>query len=136
MDPNADPPVLAIELPAVPESLALVRHALAGVAEAVEVPDRALDDLKVAVTEACTNVVLHAYEGAAERGTILVDVWHPAPRLVVQVSDGGTGIAPRIDRPPPGLGLGLRLIAMLTAEVRITTDRANGTAVWMAFDLR
>jgi anti-sigma regulatory factor (Ser/Thr protein kinase) len=128
-------PVLAVELPAVPESLALVRHVLAGVAEAVHVPERALDDLKVAVTEACTNVVLHAYEGVAERGPILVDIWHRASRLVVRVSDAGTGMAPRLERRSAGLGLGLRLMAMLTAEVRIVTRPEEGTAVWMTFDL-
>jgi serine/threonine-protein kinase RsbW len=108
---------------------------LAGVAEAVHVPDRALDDLKVAVSEACTNVVLHAYEGVAERGPILVDIWHRASRLVVRVSDAGTGMVPRLDRRASGLGLGLRLMAMLTAEVRIVTTPGEGTSVWMTFDL-
>jgi serine/threonine-protein kinase RsbW len=133
--PWREPPALAMELPAVPGSLALVRHALTGVAEAMHVPDRALDDLKVAVTEACTNVVLHAYEGAAARGPLLVDVWHRASRLVVRVSDAGTGMVPRLERRPPGLGLGLRLIPMLAAEVRIITNPGGGTAVWMTFDL-
>jgi serine/threonine-protein kinase RsbW len=132
---SREEPVLAIELPAVPGSLALVRDVLAGVAEAVRVPDRALDDLKVAVSEACTNVVLHAYEGVAERGPLLVDVWHRASRLVVRVSDAGTGMVPRLDRRASGLGLGLRLMAMLTAEVRIVTTPGEGTAVWMTFDL-
>ena len=134
-EPLREEPVLAVELPAVPGSLALVRHVLAGVAEAVHVPDPALEDLKVAVTEACTNVVLHAYEGVAERGPLLVNVWHRASRLVVRVSDAGTGMVPRRDRSSAGLGLGLRLMAMLTAEVRIVTNPGRGTAVWMTFDL-
>jgi serine/threonine-protein kinase RsbW len=129
-------PVLAVELPAVPGSLAPVRHVLAGVAAAVDLRDRVLDDLKVAVTEACTNVVLHAYEGAAERGPMLVELWHRAPRLAVRVSDAGAGMLPRLERRSPGLGLGLRLIAALAAEMRITTNRDEGTAVWMSFDLR
>jgi anti-sigma regulatory factor (Ser/Thr protein kinase) len=134
-EPLREEPVLAVQLPAVPGSLALVRQLLGGVAEVVQVPDGALDDLKVAVTEACTNVVLHAYEGVAERGPILVDIWHRASRLVVRVSDAGTGMVPRLDRRSAGLGLGLRLMTMLTAEVRIVTNPGKGTAVWMTFDL-
>ena len=128
-------PLLAVELPAEPGSLALVRHVLAGVAAAVGVWDRVLDDLKVAVTEACTNVVLHAYEDEEERGPMLVEFWHRASRLVVRVSDEGAGMAPRLERRAPGLGLGLKLIAALAVEMRITTNREEGTAVWMIFDL-
>lgn len=133
--PRREEPVLAVELPAAPASLAVVRHVLAGVAAAVDLRDRVLDDLKVAVTEACTNVVLHAYEGAAERGPMMIELWHQASRLVVQVSDAGTGVAPRMERRAEGLGLGLRLIATLATEVRITTSRDEGTAVAMTFDL-
>ena len=88
------------------------------------------------MTEACTNVVLHAYEGAADRGPMLVELWHRASRLVVRVSDAGAGMMPRMDRSAPGLGLGLKLIAVLAAEMRVTTNREEGTAVWMSFDLR
>ena len=130
-----EPPALAIELPAVPVSLAAVRHALSEVAEAARVPDRVLDDLKVAVTEACTNVVIHAYDGMAAGGPLLVDVWHRASRLVVRVSDAGTGMVPRLGRRATGLGLGLRLIAALAAEVRISTKPGEGTTVLMTFDL-
>lgn len=133
--PSVGSPVLAVEFPAVAGSLALVRQTLAGLAEAVDVPERALDDLKLAVTEACTNVVLHAYAGMEEPGQILVDVWHAESRLVVRVRDEGTGMKPRVDRGTPGLGLGLRLIAMLTAGVTITTEPDVGTAVWMTFNL-
>ncbi len=44
-------------------------------------------------------------------------------------------MVPRLDRRTSGLGLGLRLMAMLTAEVRIVTNPGRGTAVWMTFDL-
>lgn len=134
--PGREGPALAVELPAVPASLALVRHLLADVAAAMDLGDRVLDDLKLAMTEACTNVVLHAYEGAAERGPMLIELWHPTSRIVVRVSDAGTGMAPRLGRRAQGLGLGLGLIATLAAEVSITTSPDEGTAVAMTFDLR
>jgi anti-sigma regulatory factor (Ser/Thr protein kinase) len=127
-------PALEIELPAVAGSLAVVREALAGVGQAVGMDPRPLDDLKVAVSEACTNVVLHAYEGAAGPGTVAVGVWHREPRLLVRVRDTGAGMVPRLDRRGSGLGLGLRLMATLTAELTIVTEAGEGTAVWMTFD--
>ena len=49
-------------LPAQAENVPLVRHALAGLAEALEMEPAEVADLKTVVTEACMNVVVHAYE--------------------------------------------------------------------------
>lgn len=127
-------PVLSLEMPATPESLPLVRQALTGMAAAVGMGEQILDDVKVAVTEAATNVVLHAYD--VHRGPLFVDVWHPGPEVVVRVADEGEGMRPRLERRRPGLGLGLRMIALLAEEMSIATDGERGTRVWMAFPLR
>jgi serine/threonine-protein kinase RsbW len=127
---------LALHLPAEPDQVPVARRAVAEFCERVGMPAPLIDDVKLVVTEACTNVVLHAYEGAADRGPMLVELWHRASRLVVRVSDAGAGMMPRMDRGAPGLGLGLRLIAVLAAEMRVTTNREEGTAVWMRFDLK
>lgn len=124
--------VLSLELPAAPESLAVVRQALTGVASALGMADPVLEDVKVAVTEAATNAVLHAYPDAA--GPVLVEVWHAGSELVVRVGDEGEGMRPRLSRVSPGLGLGLRMIATLSTQMSIATD-GRGTRVWMSFSL-
>jgi serine/threonine-protein kinase RsbW len=57
-------PDLELTLPARPENVAVARHAIGGFADVVEMPDQTLADVKLAVTEACTNVVVHAYPNA------------------------------------------------------------------------
>jgi serine/threonine-protein kinase RsbW len=53
-------PDLELTLPARPENVAVARHAIGGFADVVDMPDQTLADVKLAVTEACTNVVVHA----------------------------------------------------------------------------
>src|SRR6476469_5669296 len=52
-----------LSLPARPENVAVVRHVLGAFAEALHLPVGVVDDMRLAVTEACTNVVRHAYDG-------------------------------------------------------------------------
>ena len=54
-------PDLQLLVPARAENVAVVRHAFGGLADALDLPDQVAADIKLAVTEACTNVVLHAY---------------------------------------------------------------------------
>lgn len=126
------PPDVRLRLPATPESLTMVRQALTGMAEVVGIGDEVIEDLKVAVTEACTNVVVHAYSG--QPGTMEVDSWGEPARLVVLVRDYGTGFIPRVPSIRRGLGLGLQLIASLATEVRISAGAESGTEVLMAFE--
>ena len=60
---SENPPGLQITLPAEAENVAVVRHALAGLAEEIGMDEAAIADLKTVVTEACMNVVVHAYDG-------------------------------------------------------------------------
>jgi anti-sigma regulatory factor (Ser/Thr protein kinase) len=125
------PAPVRLRLPARPESLTVVRQALSGVAAVVGLDGEDLDDLKVAVTEACTNVVLHAYPGS--EGPLEVEAWGEPKRMTVLVRDEGAGISPRAHADGPGLGLGLQLIAALAADVRISADPGRGTEVVMTF---
>jgi len=120
-----------ITLPARAENVAVVRHALGGLGEALELDPQILSDVKLAVTEACTNVVVHAYperEGPMEIGATV-----DGPKLVVTVRDEGRGILPRADS--PGLGLGLPLIATLTESLELGRSGDDRTEVSMVFRL-
>jgi anti-sigma regulatory factor (Ser/Thr protein kinase) len=96
-------------LPARAENVAVVRHALAGLATAMQMDAEAVADLKTVVTEACMNVVVHAYEDGV--GPLEIHAWRDGDWLVIAVRDYGTGIRPRADPERESLRLGLPLIA-------------------------
>jgi anti-sigma regulatory factor (Ser/Thr protein kinase) len=84
------------------------------------------------VTEACTNVVVHAYPGRVD-GPLGVRATVDEATLTVVVSDQGRGILPRPDS--PGLGLGLPLIATLAESLELGTGPDHETEVRMTFEL-
>jgi anti-sigma regulatory factor (Ser/Thr protein kinase) len=119
-------------MPARPEGVAVVRQALAGMADALDFDAAVLADMKMAVSEACTNVVVHAYEG--EPGTLEVEMHAGEVGLTIVVRDHGAGIQPRPARSePPALGLGLPLIAALSDAFELRGSTGMGTEVRMTF---
>ena len=94
--------------------------------------DQALDHdgVALAVTEAVTNAVMHAYRDR-EPGTVRIFASVGDGALVVVVSDDGPGMTPRTDS--PGIGLGLSLIAQLSTTVEIDGN-GDGTRVMMSFE--
>ncbi len=94
--------------------------------------DRATQaDIALAVTEASSNVVRHAYVDAVEPGPLTVEAFYEDGRLIVIVTDEGRGMVPRADS--PGLGLGLPLIAKLTQQVAVSDHAPTGTTLRMSF---
>jgi serine/threonine-protein kinase RsbW len=141
-----EPPNVRLQLRNRPENVSLVRAVLVGVAEAIDLDGERLDDVRTAVTEACNNVVLHAYEGA--EGPVEVDVRIVADLLEVVVRDAGVGIRGREDAsdgasdgaaPSPveldeeSLKLGLPMIEALAARVEFHQRAGGGTEVRMEF---
>jgi anti-sigma regulatory factor (Ser/Thr protein kinase) len=126
---NAD---IQIALPARAENIALVRHALGAIGDVWETDAQILSDIRLAVTEACTNVVVHAYpEGGEGPMEVLASVTED--ELLVTVRDEGRGLGPRPES--PGLGLGLPLIASLTESLELGHDAQGRTEVRMRFRL-
>lgn len=123
-----------LALPARAENVAVIRHLLGGVADAVDIPPDVLHDIRLAVSEACANVVVHAYADAPHDGTLEIAVRLGEPRkLEVVVRDHGRGMKPRPDS--PGLGVGLPLIAALSTALELGTGDDGSTEVHMTFDL-
>src|SRR4051794_38458182 len=126
------PPEVRLTMPARPEGVAVVRQALAGLADALDFDAAVLADMKMAVSEACTNVVVHAYEGGP--GTLEVELHAGERGLTIVVRDHGAGIQPRPARAePPALGLGLPLIAALSDAFELRGATGSGTEVRMTF---
>jgi serine/threonine-protein kinase RsbW len=126
-------PDIRLKLPARAENIAIVRHALGALGEAYPTMDeQVLSDIRLAVTEACTNVVVHAYPDGQE-GPLEVLAGLSEQDITIVVLDEGRGILPRPDS--PGLGLGLPLIASLAESVQLGRDEQERTEVQMTFSL-
>lgn len=124
---------LEMSLPAKAENVMVVRHALAGLAEEIGMDEAGIADLKTVVTEACMNVVVHAYEG--EPGPLEVEAEPQPDGLTVTVRDSGVGIRPRPEAEPSSLRLGLSLIAALSSRFSFSGGLDRGTEVVMHIPL-
>jgi serine/threonine-protein kinase RsbW len=126
---------LQMSLPARAENVAVVRHALAGLAERLGMDEASLADLKTVVTEACMNVVVHAYAGD-EPGPLEVEAESELNGLAVVIRDHGGGIRPRPDVERPSLRIGLTLIAALSSSFEIRGGADKGTEIRMHLPLQ
>ena len=108
-----------------------LRVAVTRFAKSAGVTGELLDQLRLAVSEAVTNVVLHAYVGAAEPGPVRLAARVDGGAIEVTVADDGRGMVPRIDS--PGLGLGLPLIAQTTDTFDVHQSEGGGTEMRMSF---
>lgn len=121
-------------VPAVPENVAPLRHAVVELATRCGAdPDVAID-LALAVGEASANVVVHAYP-PGDVGPLVVHAAIHSDDILISVVDQGQGMVPRPDS--PGLGLGLPLIANLADSLEIRDGPGGiGTELRMTFSLR
>jgi serine/threonine-protein kinase RsbW len=128
----AEPPNVSLTLSNQPDNVVLVREALSAMADAVGVDGVELNDIRTAVTEACNNVVLHAYEG--EEGPLELELFVGSDAVEVVVRDNGTGIRPHIRADgEAALGIGLSIIQALAPRVEFRDVAGGGTEVRMEF---
>jgi serine/threonine-protein kinase RsbW/stage II sporulation protein AB (anti-sigma F factor) len=120
----------------VADSVPLARRALVAVARSAGADDNQLEAVRLAVSEALTNAVIHAYPNSV--GRIHVDAWTGQGEFVVEIADDGLGFQAHTDT--PGLGMGLGLISQVTDDFTIRQPHSGGTAVrmrfWLAPDAR
>ena len=126
---------LQMSLPARAENVAVARHALAGFAERIGMDEASVADLKTVVTEACMNVVVHAYADDAP-GLLEVEAAEELDGLTAVVRDYGMGIRPRPDIDRPSLRIGLTLIAALSKSFEIKGGVDRGTEIRMHLPLQ
>jgi anti-sigma regulatory factor (Ser/Thr protein kinase) len=125
-----DPVVLARRFPAQADQVALARREVVAYARQHGALDP--DGIAVAVSEAVTNAVVHAYIDAPAPGDIEVFARRdPDDGLEVHVCDDGRGMMPRRDS--PGIGVGLPLVATLAERLQVETRPGGGTLVCMTF---
>jgi anti-sigma regulatory factor (Ser/Thr protein kinase) len=119
-----------LTLPARPENVSVIRHVLGAFAESLRLPDDLVEDLRLAVTEACTNVVRHAYPPDVA-GPVEISIRPMDESVSVVVADYGRGIGTSSDTTGPGLGL--PLIAAIADEVELQPVPGGGSRVAMSF---
>jgi anti-sigma regulatory factor (Ser/Thr protein kinase) len=129
MQPVADS--LRRALPAVPETVTALRGEVATFVMAAGFGEPLLSDVKLAVSEAVTNAVVHAYADAKQPGEVRLLVSFDDDGVQVTVSDDGCGMIPRLDS--PGLGVGLPFIAHSADTLDIGHSPGGGTELRMSF---
>jgi anti-sigma regulatory factor (Ser/Thr protein kinase) len=117
---------LDLELPAEPESVAEARHAAARLARHHGAEEA---DVKIAVSEAVGNAVLHAYRDG-DGGTVTVKGSVVRGKLVFVITDTGVGMSPNLNS--PGLHLGIPLIGKVAEDMRIDAG-SGGTSISFSF---
>ena len=113
------------------QSVAVVRNQMAALAADCGLDEHRIADVKLAVSEAATNALLHAYPQGDPTGVIHVEAEIACGELTITVLDEGQGMRPRADS--PGLGLGLPVIATLAGRLEIGPGN-GGTSLKMAFE--
>jgi len=131
---------IELKIPCDPKYIAVARLVAAGVGTRSGLTVDDIDDLKVAVSEACTNVIDHAFPDPekTEQSTAISLRFTPREKgLEVEIEDYGAGFDPdqlpelELSEPPVNGGLGLYLISQLTDEVDIQSAPDSGTKVIM-----
>lgn len=121
--------------PALPRYVASLRRATVAFAAEAGADDLQQENIGLALSEAISNSILHAYRDDSDPGHVTVKARVDPDGIVVIVCDEGCGMVPRSDS--PGLGLGLPLIARVTDRFEIE-DRSpdRGVRLRMTFALR
>ncbi len=121
-----------ILLPSKPQYVSVARLTASYLASQMGFDIEAIEDIKLAVGEACNNAVLHS----GENTTYQLDLKTESQTLVIEVKDTGKGFDtshiknPAIDELQEN-GLGLFIIKSLMDDVEIVTQAGQGTKIIM-----
>jgi anti-sigma regulatory factor (Ser/Thr protein kinase) len=127
---------LRLRLSASPEEVPFARAAITRLCEHLQIEDEQTERIRLAVTEACTNCVLHAYDERADSETYVLDARVDQQALRVTVCDSGVGIHNARANERPSLGYGLDLIEGLADSAEVSSRPSGGTRVVMRFAMR
>jgi serine/threonine-protein kinase RsbW len=136
MGASEDSRTVRLTIPAKPEYITLSRLALSGLSRVRPLTEETLADLKLALTEACSNSVRHAYDN--DGGHVSISFELQDDRLIVEVADDGVGFEPETSRSNGDEselsegGLGIAIIRSIADEVEIGGG-ANGRGSRLRF---
>jgi anti-sigma regulatory factor (Ser/Thr protein kinase) len=132
---EAEAASLSLKLTAEPENVRHARDEAASYAKGLGMHSPELEDLKTIVSEACSNIVRHAYpEGVNER-PMEVAMKKTDGELMLTVRDSGTGIRPPTGARPSSLRLGFILMGSLADSLQLRTSKGCGTELMLMVPL-
>ncbi len=134
--------VIEMKIPANPELMSVLRLAVSGVAARMNFPEESIEDIKVAVSEACTNVVQYAYPPKSKQNFIFLKMKQKDKSLEIIIEDKGKGFS--VEKPPRRelhdgdihLGLGITFMRNLMDKVDIKSQKNKGTIVTLLKKLK
>lgn len=130
---------VSLEIPPKPQFVSLCRLALTAICREHRFTDDQIADLKLAITEACSNSIRHAYDEATDESSkVYVTYEMRSDRLVVEVRDEGRGFeyeGANTDELPEG-GLGISIIRAVCDEFEVVSDAGESGAVLRLVKLR
>lgn len=123
-----------LEIPAKAKYISLARLFAGSIARRMNFSEDYVDDLKIAVSEMCTNAVVHTGNGTAEKPPITIRFIMGKGHLTIEVRDQGPGFDPGcvLDRPRTDLldkGFGIPLIRSLVDVFECDSSPRGGTRV-------
>ncbi|RAP34498.1 hypothetical protein DID77_00975 [Candidatus Marinamargulisbacteria bacterium SCGC AG-439-L15] len=137
------PELVEISIPPEPDYVGVIRLAVSGIATRMNFSIEEIEDIKIAVSEACTNAVQYAYEKTSDKNRVHVKCILHDKQLEIQVSDTGKGFDVKAVETPaiadvdtkserPNLGLGITFIKSLMDQADFSSELGKGTTVTMA----
>ena len=125
-------------MPAKPDYVGMMRLAISGIASRMEFTIEKIEDLKIAISEACTNAVQYAYDNKKDKIVLISCAVH-SDKLEITVKDTGKGFSIEEKKKPssnsltdsPSLGLGITFIKSLMDEAEFKSEPGEGTEVRM-----
>ncbi|MFL5872236.1 MAG: ATP-binding protein [Solirubrobacterales bacterium] len=122
-----EPDRLFLSLSAERENIGAVREAVDRVARDFGMKEEARNDLKTLVSEACANVVVHAYADDEVDKPLEVEMTRQGEAVEVIVRDHGQGVSARPDPKPSSLRLGFLLVGAMASSFQLRSARGGGT---------
>jgi serine/threonine-protein kinase RsbW len=132
---EAEATSLSLKLAAEPQNVRQARDEAASYAEALGLSSSRVEDLKTIISEACSNIVRHAYPEDAKERPMEVEMDKVDDELTVTVRDSGTGIRPPTGTRPSSLRLGFILMGSLADFLQLRTGKGRGTELLMKVPL-
>lgn len=132
---EAEATSLSLKLAAEPQNVRQARDEAASYAEGLGLTSPGIEDLKTIISEACSNIVRHAYPEDAEERPMEVEMEKTDGELTVRVRDCGTGIRPPTGARPSSLRLGFILMGSLADFLQLRTGRGRGTELLLKVPL-
>lgn len=126
---------IKLEFSSMAENVALARLVVASIASQMEFTLSDIEELKVAVSEAVSNSIIHGYNNQTS-GQIILDAWQEGNSLVINVIDHGRGIAdiakamePSFSTDPDRMGLGFVFMKSFMDDLQVSSKLDQGTSV-------